>query len=338
MLNAVQTAENDSLHILPLSMIPLRVKALQATCLVKNTRLEGVVELYRESSIGSGQVMPDALDKVFDFSGDRAEDLAIVKKLAALQSYDVYSLRLSLRKLNIPVDNVDSLRLSPEMADRLAEHMSAFTRPLVLRIYGDANMQTNSFRDVLMLFTDPNADAARDNLRELANLLDIKLIQIPKFLDDYADVFLSLSFYQKCHDDTDADFGDFLTDLHDLARNPRLNGNTKAAREIEQAANKISALHTDVANILEQFRERTEDMWQNVSSERYRKMARLVIDHQEKIGAILCATSVKLNAWKQQIDGSSGGGVSDKISFVTREIGYGLDHLNSIEFEDIRGA
>ena len=294
-----------------------------------------MIELYREGSIGSGQVTPDALDKVFDFSGDRIHDLQIIKKLAALQSYDVYSLRVNLRKLNIPVDYVDTLKLSDGMAERLAAHMSAFTRPLVLRIYGDETVQTSSFRDVLMLFTDPNAEAARENLRELAKLLDIKLIQIPKFLEDYADVFLSLSFYQKCHDDAAADLGEFLDDLHDLAHNPRLSDNTTASPDIERAANKIRSLHSDVANILEQFRERTDDMWQNMSAEQYRKMSQLVIDHQQKIGAILCATSVKLRAWKEQTASSSGGSVGDKINFVTREIGYGLDRLENLEFNDI---
>jgi hypothetical protein len=335
MSSLIHAAENDSLHILPLSIIPLQVKALQDTRLIKNTRLEGVVEIFREDATGSGQVTPDALQQVFDFSNDRVRDLRIVKRLAALQSYDVYSLRVSLRQLNIPVDNVESLRLSAEMAARLSEHMSAFTRPLVLRVYGDANVGANSFRDVLMLFADPNAAAARENLRELAKLLEIKMFQIPQFLEHYADVFLSLSFYQKCHDDTEADLGNFLDDLRELAHDPRLNGNITAARDIERAANRIHELHQDVANILDLFRVRTEDMWQNLSSERYRRMSQLVVDHHEKIGAILCATSVKLNAWKQHSFSSSFGGVSDKVNFVTREIGYGLDNLSSLEFEDM---
>jgi hypothetical protein len=101
--------DNDCLHVLPLSMIPLQVKALQKTCLIKNTRLEGVVELYREGNIGSGQIATDGLEKTFDFSGDRAKDLAVVQKLSVLPSYDVYSLRVSLRKLKIQLENVDTL-------------------------------------------------------------------------------------------------------------------------------------------------------------------------------------------------------------------------------------
>ena len=326
--------DNDSLHVLPLSMIPLQIKALQKTRLIKNTRLEGVVELYSEGARGSGQVTPDALEKVFDFSGERVKDLAMVRNLARLYSYDVYSLRVSLRKLKIQVEDVDSLQLSDEMTGSLLEHMSAFTRPLVVKIYGGTNVETRSFRDVLKLFTDPDAEDARNNLRTLAKSLEIKLIDIPKFLEDYADVFLSVSFYQKCHDDTEDDLAEFLQDLKELAHSPHLSGQSAAAGDIERVADKIHDLHREVANVIEMFSAHTEDMWQNISAARYRKMTRLITEHQERIGAILCATMVKLHAWKRESRSSSAGGI-DKVAFVTREIGYGLDRLSSLEFQDI---
>ncbi len=335
MISSIATADNDSLHVLPLAMIPLQVKALQKTRLIKNTRMQGVIELYSEGEIGSGQVNPDELEKVFDFSGDRARDLVVVKKLATLFSYDVYSLRVSLRKLNIEVDNIESLRLSNEMTQDLADHMYVFTHPLILKIYGDANVETGSFRDVLKLFTDPNADDARKNLRNLANSLEIKLMDIPKFLEAYADVFLSLSFYQKCHDDTAEDLATFIEDLQQLANSPQLVNQGAAANDIAQIASEIDKLHRGVANTIELFRLRTEDMWENISAERYRGMTQLITDHQEKIGAILCAITVKLNAWQDKTSVASTDSISDRIGFVTREIGFGLDRLTGLEFQDI---
>ncbi len=328
-------SDHDSLHVLPLSMIPLRVKALQKTRLIKNARLEGAVELYSGGATGRGLVSPKALERVFDFSGDRAIDLEIVKKLAVLPSYDVYSLRVGLRELNIPIDDVESLKLSDEMAQSLLAHMTAFTRPLILKIYGDANMTTGSFRDVLTLFTDPNADVARNNLRELAKSLDIQLMQIPKFLEDYADVYLSLSFYQKCHDDSRADLEDFLSDMYELAHSPGLAHHAAATRDIESVASKIRGLHRNVAHVVELFRVRTEGMWQDISPERYRRVSQMVATHQEKIGANLCALSVKLDAWKQKAPASWSSDVTEKVSFVTREIGYGLQGLSTLQLQDL---
>lgn len=330
-----QMKDNDSLHILPLSMIPLQMKALQRTRLIKNTRLEGNVELYREGNIGSGQIAVSNLEKSFDFAGDRAKDLFVVKKLAALPSYDVYSLRVSLRKLRIQIDNVDSLRLSDDMAGSLTDHMLVFTRPLIQKIYGGSDIGTGSFDDLLKLFTDPNADAARQNLRDLATALEIGLMQIPQFLEDYADVFLSLSFYTKCHDDTVELLEEFLDDINQLAHNPNLNGHAAAARDIELIGCRMRELHAEIANVLEMFRVRTADMWDHITAERYRRMSRMVIAHQETIGAILCAIMVKLNAWEEKGAVASSAGISERISFITREIGYGLDRLTGLEFQDI---
>jgi hypothetical protein len=221
------------------------------------------------------------------------------------------------------------------MAISLMDHMGAFTRPLVAKIYGSADQQTSSFNDVLKLFTDPNADNARQNLRDLAKSLEIELNQIPKFLEDYADVFLSLSFYKKCHDDKIEDLSEFLDDLENLAHSPQMKGHAAAAQTIDEIACHIRDLYAKVANVLELFRVRTEDMWEEISAERYRKMSRMIVEHQESIGAILCAIIVKLDAWKQSNSASAGTSVSEKIGFITRDIGFGLERLRGLEFQDI---
>ena len=65
---------------------------------------------------------------------------------------------------NPEVEDSDGLKLSDEMTESLASHLSAFTRPLVQKIYGNANQDVQSFQDVLSLFTDPNAENTRRNL------------------------------------------------------------------------------------------------------------------------------------------------------------------------------
>ena len=46
--------DRDSLHILPLSMISLETRGLQRARMIKNSRLESVVELFEGEEIGSG--------------------------------------------------------------------------------------------------------------------------------------------------------------------------------------------------------------------------------------------------------------------------------------------
>ena len=100
------SADMDALHVLPLSILPLRSEGLKRARLVKNDQLQGVVELFSGQGTGSGQIAPDELAKVFQFDGEKRKDLEIVKSLSHLSSYDIYSLRRELRRLGIAVDRV----------------------------------------------------------------------------------------------------------------------------------------------------------------------------------------------------------------------------------------
>ena len=93
--------DRDAIHVLPLSIIPLKTRTLREARLVKNSKLQGTVELFSEGNAGSGQLLPDQLVEFFDFDDDRLQDLDLVNALSALPSYDVYSLRIELRDLGI---------------------------------------------------------------------------------------------------------------------------------------------------------------------------------------------------------------------------------------------
>ena len=55
----------DSLYLLPLSLIPLETPGLQRVRLRKNNSMQSIVELFREKSMGSGQVFPSDLFHYF---------------------------------------------------------------------------------------------------------------------------------------------------------------------------------------------------------------------------------------------------------------------------------
>ena len=153
--------DRDAIHVLPLSIIPLQTKTLQQARLVKNAKLQGTLELFSEGEAGSGQLLPDELVEFFDFPGERAADLEIVTALAALPSYDVYSLRLELRDLGINVQDYDQLKLSPNKAEELTEYMNTFTRPLIARIYGDTGESERSLDELISSSTRTRRRHAR---------------------------------------------------------------------------------------------------------------------------------------------------------------------------------
>ena len=93
----------DSLFVLPLDIIPFQTEGLLRSKLIKNHHLLGVIELFSERETGSGQISVEDLHDHFHWKEGLAHpDLKILSKLAPLPSYDVYSLRRSMRQLGIP--------------------------------------------------------------------------------------------------------------------------------------------------------------------------------------------------------------------------------------------
>ena len=55
----------DSLHVLPLNIIPFDLSGLKRAKMIKNVRLETVIEMFRDDSAGSGQVRVEDAAKLF---------------------------------------------------------------------------------------------------------------------------------------------------------------------------------------------------------------------------------------------------------------------------------
>ena len=156
----VDDFDRDSLHTLPLSMIPLETSGLKRALMIKNARYEGVVELFKAEGSGSGQVEVGQLANVFNNIAE--SDLIVLGKLAELPSYDVYSLRIMLREQNIPVNDFAEFKLSDNKARELNEYMRSFTRPLLLKVYGTGGA-SHEFADVIDLFRQPDVSLARNS-------------------------------------------------------------------------------------------------------------------------------------------------------------------------------
>ncbi len=82
-------ADRDSLYILPLSTLPLATKGLRKARMIKNFRLEGMIELFSDDASGSGQIFPTNLNKVFHFDESNANDLKMISQVSELRSYDI---------------------------------------------------------------------------------------------------------------------------------------------------------------------------------------------------------------------------------------------------------
>lgn len=324
----------DSLHILPLAGMPLVTPGLRRARLIKNSHLEGVVELFADAHAGSGQVAPEDLAQVFHFDAQNQPDLLLVRNLSLLSSYDVYSLRVELRRLGIDVENLDDLRLSEAKIREVAPHMSAFTRPLVRSVFGKDDSKDRSLKELMQLFASPDVGAAQRNLAKLSTEMGIQISAIPEFLANYGDVYLSLAYYQSCLNAALPKLRAFMTSLAALKANRNLaqdRGLIAACKEVEQ---KLTTVTIEVGDILDMFRVQTENMWEQMSEGSLQRMEKMVTGYQSRVGGALCVITVKMDAWVERFPRQDVGGPTMRADFVMNTMRRGLDQVQSVQYQD----
>ncbi len=330
--DGIRDIDRDSLYILPLSIIPLETPSLRRARMIKNVRLDSVVELFEDKKAGSGQIEVEDLPHEFNWREVPLHpDLVVMRKLALLPSFDVYSLRVLLRQHNIPVNDVKELRLSKKKNQELTSYMIAFTRPLIVNIYGDADVSIQSFEDIVALFRAPDVRRALDKLRVMAEKLEIRLDEIPTFLEDYGDIFLSLSYYRQCLDHIAPLVGNYLEWMEELQRSwpAQRDPNLLAACGMVQET--LNATMLAITGRLESFDRSTKDLWDHVSADRFRKVEALIKSYHTTIGGVLCALTVKMEAWARTFAHKKAGGPAKRSEFIMTGMRQGMEKIQHIE-------
>ncbi|MCH8237291.1 MAG: hypothetical protein IIC06_03860 [Proteobacteria bacterium] len=324
--------DRDSLHILPLSILPLEINALKRARLIKNVRLNSVIELFKDKDCGSGQIEIEDLPTEFGWSmADPPADMTMMRKIGNLPSYDVYSLRISLREMDVTVNDVDALRLSDAMNKELTSYMTDFTRPLIMEIYGGDDVEIKDFNDVIKLFRSPDVKDALEKIRTMSAKLNIKPEEIPRFMEDYGDIFLSLSYYRRCLDAIEPVITEFLEAMDELRDNYQFKTDQNLLQSMDFMESTINELMAAITGRFENFERGTKHMWDNISAERFRKVEQLISGYHTSIGGVLCSLSVKMEAWAKLFPSPSVGGPGKRAEFMMSEMKQGMDKIQMIE-------
>lgn len=321
--------DRDTLHTLALAIMPLKRPTLKRARMIKNSQLESVIELYRDQ--GSAQIDVEKLPNQYNPDKLPAEDFELIRRLSLMPSFDVYSLRVAVRELGITVEDSAGLKLSPAKVKELSAYMKSFTRPLMLQIYGESEGDVESFEDVISLFRDPDMQKARHRLTVMASKLGIDILTIPRFLEDYADIFMSLSYYKQCLDDVTPNVYEFFESLKDLRKNFQMRSNTQLMVACKELETTFTELLTSVTGRLESFDRHTKDMWDNLSAERFRRIEAVIKTFHLMMGGILCALTVKMDAWKALFPSPRAGAPGRRGDFILNEMRYGLKKIREFE-------
>lgn len=324
-------ADMDSLHILPLSLIPFDTPGLRRARLIKNSHLDSVIELYRDNASGSGQLAPSELSKVFNWKGTGGyEDQRVIDSLSQLNSYDVYCLRIDLRRLGIEINDLDELQLSDAKRQELTSYMRSFTSPLLKEVYGTADADIQDIDQLLAMFTNPDKETAIKNLRKLADSLDIDVEGVPLFLEEYGDIFLSLAYYRKCLDDLVPIIMEFIEAMHELKDNYQMRRDIALMKTCAFMEERLTDILASIAGRFESFETHSQSMWDNLSASEFHRVRTLIENHHSTVGGVLCGMSVKMDLWQNKI-GGAGSGPLQRAEFIMSHMKSGMDKIKQIE-------
>ncbi len=329
---SISDSDRDSLYVLPLAFIPIETASLRRARMIKNVRLESVIEMFTDETTGSGQWPVDCLSNVFDWPETAVHpDLETLRKLALLPSFDVYSLRILLRQHGISVNSHEHLRISDAKNRELTNYMTTFTRPLIQNIYGTDNHTISSFEDIIGLFRNPDRKKSIEQLQKMADRLEITLNAIPDFLEDYGDIFLSLSYYRCCLDAVEPLITSFLGWLEEIQTNWAFRRDMELLETCRMVQETLNGTMATITGCFENFDRNAKDLWNDLTPERFRKVERLIKEHHVFIGGSLCALTVKMNIWDRVFPNKEAGSPARRAEFVRSEIRQGIEKIRRFE-------
>lgn len=329
---SIEAGAHDSLHVLPLSIVPLETRTLSKARLVKTATLESFVELFSEHGGARALLRPTELHGHFDWPDAGDGDDATIYNLSELHSYDVYSLRIELRRLGLLSDAGAALHLSDEKKEDLSTYMRQFTAPLIQNIFDDAGDDVESFDDIIRKFRSPDKDKAIANLRKLAKSLNMELMDVPKFLEEYGDVYLSLSFYMSNLDAVLPKMSALFKSLEEMKSSRQLGGDGAFAVRCGELKERLDRMINFTRRLFDDFHEQSDSMWDDVSPERFQRVRDLIINHHVTMGGVLCGLSVKIDGWESKFGPIEygNGSLRQRADFVAGEFGQGLEKIEDL--------
>lgn len=144
-------------------------------------------------------------------------------------------------------------------------------------------------------------------------------------------MLMSLSYYRQCLDQLLPLVQNFVMSLEDIRGNHQLHNDANLMKSIDFTEQTINGTLANITGRLESFDKSTADMWRNLSAERFRKIEQLITSYHTTIGGVLCALSVKLNAWAYQFPTLASAGPVRRAAFIMSDMRQGIERISDIE-------
>ena len=180
------------------------------------------------------------------------------------------------------------------------------------------------------MFKNPDRDQAMENLKKLATRLNVALPEIPRFLEDYSDIFLSLAYFKNCLDTIAPNIKEFLESMEELRGNFLIKNDrnfVKTSLFVENTLNNVTA---SITGRFESFQRHSNEMWSDINAESFSRVKRIISSHHSTIGGVLCGLAVKMSMWNDRFaDGRDG--PQARADFMLSEMRHGIEKIVEVE-------
>ena len=314
-----------SLHTLALDTLPVTHPVLRKSRMIKNARCESMIELYRDKKSGSGQHDVDTAAAMLDLTHQHGSDIGLLRNVALLPTFDVFSVRLLLRDIGIPVAAAGNL--PPAVGRAVDSQMRKFTIPLLRYVYGGDTQEAADIAQLVLLFRDPDIRRAEAHLKRLAEKLKIPVLDVPRFLEDYSDTFLAISLYQYTFAAIRPSVDAFLNSLTRLKIHfPR---ETVVLAALDRVHTDFSHIMRSTAKRLNASEQRVNLLWGESIATPFDSLQPRIREFQFLLGHLLCGISVKIAAWTTAFPSSQAGTPKRCVEVITTDIAYALAQLRT---------
>ena len=127
---------------------------------------------------------------------------------------------------------------------------------------------------------------------------------------------------------------DFLFAIPDLRKNYSLKNDVSLQKTINMLENKVFVLDQQIHARFESFDRETQDMWDNLSAEKFRKLQKIIKSYHTTLGGVLCSLNVKMDAWNRLFPHKNAGSPQRRAEFIMTQMRPGMDKIKPLRSED----
>ncbi len=92
----------------------------------------------------------------------------------------------------------------------------------------------------------------------------------------------------------------------------------------------LNDLMASTTGRFEKFYNDTDEMWDNISTEKFRETETLIKSYHTTIGGVLCGLGIKMSAWKKRFPSPQSGGPYARAEYLLNSVRPGMETIMAI--------